>query len=77
MNDGEIAVKGNAGDRVGGEMCGDSIKVFGDAGHLLLATELGRLGFHIDQRLLDTELLLYHGDLVALGEGEVWMRANP
>jgi formylmethanofuran dehydrogenase subunit C len=43
----------------------------------LLATELERLGFHIDQSLLDTEPLLYHGDLVALGKGEVWMRANP
>ncbi len=43
----------------------------------LLFRELGRLGFHVDQSLLDTDLSLYHGDLVALGKGEVWMRSNP
>ena len=26
--------------------------------------------------LLEADLLLYHGDLVALGKGEVWMRGN-
>jgi hypothetical protein len=76
MTGGEITVEGNAGDCVGGEMRGSSIKVSGGAGHLPLATELGRLGFRIDQSLLDTELLLYDCDLVALGKGEVWMRAN-
>ena len=42
----------------------------------LLFRELARLGFPVDQGLLATELLLSHGDLVALGKGEVWMRAN-
>ena len=42
----------------------------------LLFRELTRLGFPVDQGLLDTEMLLYHGDLVALGKGEIWMRAN-
>jgi len=40
----------------------------------LLFRELGRLGFQVDQSLLETDLSLYHGDLVALGKGEVWMR---
>ena len=42
----------------------------------LLFRELARLGFPADPALLEHELLLYHGDLVALGKGEVWMRAS-
>jgi formylmethanofuran dehydrogenase subunit C len=42
----------------------------------LLFRELTQLGFPVDQELLDTEMLLYHGDLVALGKGEIWMRAS-
>ena len=42
----------------------------------LLFRELIRLGFPVDPALLSTEMLLYHGDLVALGKGEIWMRAN-
>ena len=37
--------------------------------------ELARLGFPVDEGLLDREMLLYHGDLVGLGKGEVWMPA--
>lgn len=63
----------------------DSIKLlptFRQAGRFrplflrLLFRELTQLGFLVDPRLLDSEMLLYHGDLVALGKGEVWMRAN-
>jgi formylmethanofuran dehydrogenase subunit C len=63
----------------------ESIKLlptFRRAGHFrplffrLLFTELARLGFAADRGLIDSELLLYHGDLVALGKGEVWMRAG-
>jgi formylmethanofuran dehydrogenase subunit C len=42
----------------------------------LLLREIARLGFPVDLGLLDDDLLLYHGDLVALGKGEVWMRAS-
>ncbi len=42
----------------------------------LLFRELARLGFPGDPGLLDVDLLLYHGDLVALGKGEVWMRGT-
>jgi formylmethanofuran dehydrogenase subunit C len=42
----------------------------------LIFRELDRLGFPVDHRLLDNELHLSHGDLVALGKGEVWMRTN-
>jgi formylmethanofuran dehydrogenase subunit C len=38
--------------------------------------ELAWLGFPVDQGLLDDDLSLYHGDLVALGKGEVWMRGE-
>jgi formylmethanofuran dehydrogenase subunit C len=38
----------------------------------LLFRELAKLAFPIDRGLLDHELSLYHGDLVALGKGEVW-----
>jgi formylmethanofuran dehydrogenase subunit C len=41
----------------------------------LLFRELARLGFSVDQGLLETDLLLYRGDMVAEGKGEVWMRA--
>jgi formylmethanofuran dehydrogenase subunit C len=40
----------------------------------LIFDELTRLGFPADPALLDGEMSLYHGDLVALGKGEVWMR---
>jgi formylmethanofuran dehydrogenase subunit C len=43
----------------------------------LVVRELTQFGFPVDEGLLDAELSLYHGDLVALGKGEVWMRANP
>jgi formylmethanofuran dehydrogenase subunit C len=42
----------------------------------LVFRELTRSGFPVDEGLLNDELLLYHGDLVALGKGEVWLRAN-
>jgi formylmethanofuran dehydrogenase subunit C len=41
----------------------------------LLFRELARLGFPVDLGLLETELSLYRGDMVALGKGEVWLRA--
>jgi len=40
----------------------------------LLFRELAHLGFPADPGLLETNLMLYHGDLIALGKGEVWMR---
>jgi formylmethanofuran dehydrogenase subunit C len=40
----------------------------------LLFGELARLRFPIDHGLLATDLSLWHGDLVALGKGEVLMR---
>jgi formylmethanofuran dehydrogenase subunit C len=42
----------------------------------LIFRELDRLGFPVEQGLLANELLLSHGDLVALGKGEVWMRTS-
>jgi formylmethanofuran dehydrogenase subunit C len=42
----------------------------------LLFAELSRLGFPVDDGLLRRDLSLYHGDLVALGQGEVWMRGE-
>jgi formylmethanofuran dehydrogenase subunit C len=42
----------------------------------LLGAELARLAFPLDRTLLDLGLELYHGDLVALGKGEVWMRVG-
>jgi len=42
----------------------------------LVFRELARLGLPADPGLLDGDLLLYHGDLVALGQVEVWMRGN-
>jgi formylmethanofuran dehydrogenase subunit C len=42
----------------------------------LLFRELAQLGFRSGDIVLETDLLLYHGDLVALGKGEVWMRAS-
>jgi formylmethanofuran dehydrogenase subunit C len=41
----------------------------------LMFRELARLGFPVDEGLLDTDLWLYRGDMVALGKGEVLMRA--
>jgi formylmethanofuran dehydrogenase subunit C len=43
----------------------------------LLFRELARLGVLVDPELLVDDLSLYHGDLVALGKGEVWMRGEP
>ncbi len=40
----------------------------------LLLGELVRLGFPVDEGLIHSDLSLYHGDLIALGKGEVWMR---
>jgi formylmethanofuran dehydrogenase subunit C len=42
----------------------------------LLFRDLAQLDFPVDLARLDGDLSLYHGDLVALGKGEVWMRAN-
>lgn len=42
----------------------------------LLFRELTRLGFPINQGFLASDLWLAHGDLVALGKGEVWMRTR-
>jgi len=42
----------------------------------LLFAELARLSFPIHGDLLESKLALFHGDLVALGKGEVWMRTN-
>ena len=42
----------------------------------LFAGELARLEFPFDSELCEQELVLSHGDSVALGKGEVWMRAN-
>jgi formylmethanofuran dehydrogenase subunit C len=42
----------------------------------LIFGELARLGFSVDEGLIHGELSLYHGDLVALGKGEVWMRGQ-
>ena len=42
----------------------------------LLLRELQRLGFASARLELERELALYHGDLVAMGKGEVWMRAG-
>ena len=40
----------------------------------LIDREIWRLGFPLVQGLSDDELTLYHGDLVSLGKGEVWIR---
>ena len=42
----------------------------------LVFRELVKLGFPVDLGLLEAELLLSHGDLVALGKGEVWMKSE-
>jgi formylmethanofuran dehydrogenase subunit C len=42
----------------------------------LIFRELVRLGFPADEGLLNTDLLLYRGDMVALGKGEVLMRTG-
>ena len=42
----------------------------------LLFDELARLNFPVDRSLLEGQLALFHGDLVALGKGEVWMRTK-
>jgi formylmethanofuran dehydrogenase subunit C len=40
----------------------------------LYCRELARLGFPVGEGLLDSEMLLYRGDLVGLGKGEVLTR---
>jgi formylmethanofuran dehydrogenase subunit C len=40
----------------------------------LIARELERLGFPMPPVLSDVELTLYHGDLLSLAKGEVWLR---
>ncbi|MHB1558474.1 MAG: formylmethanofuran dehydrogenase subunit C [Isosphaeraceae bacterium] len=42
----------------------------------LILRELERLGFPPRNGLSDEEFLLYHGDLVGLGKGEVWCRGD-
>jgi formylmethanofuran dehydrogenase subunit C len=42
----------------------------------LVFGELTRCGFPVDDGLLEGDLSLHHGDLVAAGKGEVWMRGN-
>ena len=42
----------------------------------LLFRELQNSGFAADRGLLASELSLSHGDLVALGKGEIWMKAD-
>jgi formylmethanofuran dehydrogenase subunit C len=42
----------------------------------LLLRELAGLGFGPARLELEQELALYHGDLVALGKGEVWTKAG-
>ncbi len=55
------------------------LPTFRPAGHFrplflrLIVGELARLGFRVQEDLLLRELSLYHGDLIALGKGEVWM----
>jgi formylmethanofuran dehydrogenase subunit C len=39
----------------------------------LILRELERLGFSVSSSLCETELALYHGDLVSVGKGEVWI----
>ena len=41
----------------------------------LLMRELIALGFQVDERLVNADYRLYHGDLVALGRGEVLLAA--
>jgi formylmethanofuran dehydrogenase subunit C len=41
----------------------------------MLLRNLHSKGFNIDQSLLAANLALYHGDLVALGKGEIFLRA--
>jgi formylmethanofuran dehydrogenase subunit C len=40
----------------------------------LIVRELERLGFPLPPGLSEVELSLYHGDLLSLGKGEVWLR---
>jgi formylmethanofuran dehydrogenase subunit C len=42
----------------------------------LLLRELTELGFAVDGDLADGDLVLYRGDQLVLGKGEVWMRAS-
>jgi formylmethanofuran dehydrogenase subunit C len=40
----------------------------------LVERELHTLGFPLARGLSDAELTLYHGDLLSLGKGEIWVR---
>jgi formylmethanofuran dehydrogenase subunit C len=40
----------------------------------LVARELERLGFPLTRGMSEAELILYHGDLLSLGKGEIWLR---
>ncbi len=37
----------------------------------LIFRELGRLGFDVDERLIDSAYRMYHGDIVTIGRGEI------
>jgi formylmethanofuran dehydrogenase subunit C len=41
----------------------------------ILLRNLRNKGFAVDESLLSADLALYHGDLVALGKGEVFLRS--
>ncbi len=42
----------------------------------LLFRELGKYKFEVNEELYTASLSLYHGDLVALGKGEIWMKVD-
>lgn len=42
----------------------------------LLVRELERLGFPVDPGILEVDLMLHHGDMLALGKGEIWTRLS-
>ena len=42
----------------------------------LIERELRRLGFPFPQGLSEGDQTLYHGDLLSLGKGEVWIRGD-
>jgi formylmethanofuran dehydrogenase subunit C len=84
---GSCGIRTGAGMKRGtiGLLGGEPIKLlptFRSAGRFrplflrLLSRELARLGFQPERGRIESELLLYHGDLVSLGKGEVWMRAG-
>jgi formylmethanofuran dehydrogenase subunit C len=40
----------------------------------LVSREIERLGFPLARAMPEGDLMLYHGDLVSLGKGEIWVR---